>query len=90
MRWMLEDHNTLQLIAKCLELREKYLPLITELAKRRITHGMPIIRPLWYVAPDDEVTYNIDNQFMLGDDILVAPVLETNQQRASIYLLAGM
>ena len=35
----------------------------------------PIVRPLYYADPYDHKTFNIDDQFMLGNDLLIAPVV---------------
>ena len=35
--------------------------------------GLPIIRPMWYEYPQDELTYDLNHQFMFGPDILVSP-----------------
>ncbi|KAI4827124.1 hypothetical protein KUCAC02_030546 [Chaenocephalus aceratus] len=51
--------------------------------------GDPIIRPLWWIATGDETAYKIDSQFLIGDDLMVAPVLEPGKQERDIYLPAG-
>jgi hypothetical protein len=38
--------------------------------------GIPLFRPLVLNYQDDESTYNLDDEFMIGDDLLVAPVLK--------------
>jgi len=35
--------------------------------------GVPIIRPMWYEFPQDELTFDLNHQFMFGHDILVSP-----------------
>jgi alpha 1,3-glucosidase len=35
--------------------------------------GLPIVRPMWYEYPLDELTYDLNHQFMFGPDILVSP-----------------
>lgn len=35
--------------------------------------GLPIIRPMWYEFPQDEMTFDLNHQFMFGNDILVSP-----------------
>ena len=63
--------------------------VFVELAKVRVREGHPLIRPLWYEAPDDANTYAIDDQFMLGDRFLVAPVLYVAQRSRLVYLPEG-
>ena len=54
--------------------REVVLPEIKKL-RPEIRQGKPIIRPLWWRNPKDRNTFKINDQFLLGDKYLVAPVL---------------
>ena len=47
---------------------------------------MPVIRPLWMLDSQDPVNQVIDDEFMIGDEILVAPILRYKQRRRNIYL----
>jgi len=51
--------------------------------------GWPIIRPLWWLAPTDDVALRCDSQFLLGDRLLVAPVLDQGARSRDIYLPGG-
>lgn len=62
-------------------------PYIIELAKK--LDGLPIIRPLWWVNATDSVTYTIADQFMVGDEMVVAPVLDPGITSRNIYLPSG-
>ncbi len=54
------------------------------------TKGLSVIRALPMEFQEDQETYSVKNQFLLGDSILVAPINSTNQKAArSIYLPAG-
>ena len=44
---------------------------------------------MWYAAPEDKDSFKVADQFMLGDDIIVAPVVEINQRQRSVYLPPG-
>ena len=46
-------------------------------------------RPLFFLDPTDEKTYGIADQFMLGDSLLVAPVLKKGAVARDIYLPCG-
>ena len=48
--------------------------------------GWPIVRPLWWLAPTDAVALNCDSQFLLGDNLLVAPVLHAGARSRDVYL----
>ena len=51
-------------------------PILQDLAVKCTQKGSdPIVRPLYYADPYDQNTYNIDDQFMLGEDLLIAPVV---------------
>lgn len=83
------SEKTVGLTKACLALHGEHVPTIVELAKRRLSTGAPIIRPLWYLSPDDAKTYAIADQFLLGDDILVAPVLTVGVRERPVYFPAG-
>ncbi|XP_071493043.1 myogenesis-regulating glycosidase-like [Diadema antillarum] len=65
-------------------------PMLVRLAEEElIPHGKPLIRPLWWIAPDDPETFTVDSQFLVGDDLLVAPILEDRGRSRDVYLPAG-
>jgi alpha-glucosidase (family GH31 glycosyl hydrolase) len=72
-----------------LKLHEKYTPLMIELAHNAVKTGEPILRPLWWIAPNDENTYSIDDEFLVGNDLLVAPVTTEKMLKRNIYLPSG-
>ena len=72
-----------------LKLHEKYSPLIISLAQNAVKTGEPIMRPLWWLAPTDPNTFTIDDQFLLGNELLVAPVTTDNTRKRDIYLPLG-
>ena len=75
---------------KMLLLREEKIPVIRKLAKISIETGVPIIRPLWWMAPYDDTALKTDSQFLLGDTILVAPMMEPDGNSRDIYLPKGV
>ena len=46
-------------------------------------------RPVWWLDPADITALSIDDQFLLGDDVLVAPVLEEGGVKRNIYFPVG-
>ena len=74
---------------KFIELRYQLLPFFyTEFYKASVS-GIPIMRPLMLEFPDDKTTYRIDTQFMVGENILVSPVLEAGAKTRLMYLPNG-
>ncbi len=59
------------------------------LAAEAETSGAPILRHLMLVFPDDRETWDISDQFMIGDSLLVAPVTEEGATSRPVYFPAG-
>nr|XP_023679788.1 myogenesis-regulating glycosidase-like isoform X3 [Paramormyrops kingsleyae] len=84
------DDEVVQIAQRFTALHETLVaPRVLELAGEVLDTGDPIVRPLWWIATDDEAAYKIDSQFLIGDDLMVAPVLEPGKQERDIYLPAG-
>ncbi|XP_018615527.1 myogenesis-regulating glycosidase-like [Scleropages formosus] len=84
------DDKVVQIAQKFTALHETLVaPRVLELAGEVVDTGDPIIRPLWWIATHDATAYKIDSQFLIGNDLMVAPVLEPGKQERDIYLPAG-
>jgi alpha-glucosidase (family GH31 glycosyl hydrolase) len=83
------DEETQSLVRAASELHIKFSPYIYRLAEKGRSSGEPIVAPLWYHAPGDRQTFEIVDQFMLGPDVVVAPVLVKDAGARDIYLPAG-
>jgi alpha-glucosidase (family GH31 glycosyl hydrolase) len=70
-------------------LHERFADTFKESAQQSVSFGYPIIRPLWWLDPNDSVTYSIDDQFMLGDEYMVAPVVTPGARHRDVYLTNG-
>jgi alpha-D-xyloside xylohydrolase len=70
-------------------LRERLRPYI--MAQMRTAHesGMPVMRPLFLDFPADQQAWGIDDEFMLGPSLLVAPVAWYQAREREVYLPAG-
>jgi len=64
------------------------LPYIREQAAACCRTGMPFVRALCLAYPEDETACRVEDQFLMGDDLLVAPVLG-HADRRPVYLPAG-
>lgn len=77
--------STQVMLEKYIRLRHALKPYIQNLAENVTSRGVPTMRPLWYEFPDDEGAIGINDQFMLGPDLLVAPVTVQNATQRSVY-----
>ncbi len=78
-----------QRIKKAIETRYNFIKYIKSLAVESSKYGTPIIRPLFYEFEDDENTYHINDQYMLGSKILFAPILERGATGRDVYIPNG-
>ncbi|MBV9386659.1 MAG: DUF5110 domain-containing protein [Chroococcidiopsidaceae cyanobacterium CP_BM_ER_R8_30] len=78
----------LDAIRKALQLRIQLVPYLYHLSRITYETGLPLCRPLYIAYPEDEEVYQVTTQFLLGDRVLVAPVVEAGGYR-SVYLPAG-
>ncbi len=72
-----------------IELRYRLLPYLYTAFWQCARSGIPIVRPLLIPFQEDEATHALDDQFLCGDALLVAPVTDEGATRRSIYLPAG-
>ena len=77
--------EALKIFRKFTELRYSLLPYIYSLAKKACDEGIPIARPLIMEFQDDPTVRNIGNEYMLGNSLLIIPVLSGND-RVEYYL----
>jgi len=64
-------------------------PLIMDLWRRAEATGMPITRPLWLAYPNDPEAVTREQQFLLGEDVLVAPVVTDGARQRQVYFPEG-
>jgi len=77
------------IIRKYLKLRYQLLPFLYTTLEEAHRTGVPLFRPLVLNYQDDLNTQNLDDQFMVGNDLLVAPVMKPDVTRRLVYLPAG-
>ncbi len=78
------------IVRKYLELRYRLMPYIYSTFAQCAQEGTPIVRPLFMSDPTDPELRGRDDAFMLGDVILVAPVLEPGATERELYLPRGV
>jgi alpha-glucosidase len=77
------------IIRKYLKLRYALLPFLYTTLEEAHRTGVPVFRPLLLNYQDDPNTYNLDDQFMIGNDLLVTPILKPDLTHRRVYLPAG-
>ncbi len=86
--WRMPDYYK-NIARKYVKLRYRLLPfLYTAFAEAHKT-GVPVMRPLLLNYQNDANTLNLNDEFMAGSDLLVAPVLSEGQTERMVYLPAG-
>ena len=78
------------IIRKYLKLRYRLLPFLYTVLEESHRTGVPMFRPLLLNYQEDENTLGIDDEFMIGDDLLVAPILKPNLTARLVYLPSGV
>lgn len=69
-------------------MRYELMPYIYAQAKECTEKGLPMVRALFVEFPDDPGAWLIEDEYMFGDDMLVAPMLESGKSR-NVYLPGG-
>ena len=82
--WMYPE--LLPMVRAAFAWRERLVPLLYTLLWRAHAHHEPILRPLFYDFRDAPEAYAEDDSFMVGPDLLVAPVLEPGVTRRQVWL----
>jgi alpha-glucosidase len=74
---------------KMLKLRQRLLPYLYTLFEECHRTGAPILRPLLFEYPEDVATYTADDEFLLGDALLLAPITRPGIEHRHVYLPEG-
>ncbi|MEU2065031.1 glycoside hydrolase family 31 protein [Streptomyces sp. NPDC013455] len=69
--------------------RRRLMPYFMTLAHLARRTGAPYVRPLWWGAPEDRALRDCEDAFLLGDALLVAPVLDPGAGRRAVRLPRG-
>ena len=51
--------------------------------------GSPVVTPLPYEFPDDEDSFHVDDEYMLGGSLLYAPQINEGEEERTVYLPPG-
>ncbi len=76
-------------LARMVRVHTALLPVFQALADEAVARGLPMQRPLFLHFPDDARAYAVENAYLLGADLLVAPVHAASVAEWPVYLPAG-
>ena len=77
------------MLCRYLMIRQRLRPYVRRLMREAHETGMPVMRPLFFEFPDDVKCWHVEDAYMFGPDLLVAPVMEAGQEQRSVYLPAA-
>ncbi len=72
-----------------IELRYRLMPYLYSIIAQSAEYGWPIVRPLFTAEPDNSDLRSVDDCYMLGDGLLIAPVIEQGHTSRDVYLPAS-
>lgn len=73
---------------RAVELKYRIMPYVYTQAQLSSSQGWPMLRPLWFEYPDDPGAWGIEDEYLFGQDMLVAPLMEEVLER-NVYLPSG-
>lgn len=74
---------------RIIEVKYRLMPYIYAQAKQCSDKGFPMMRTLFFEYPDDPAAWLIEDEYMFGEDILVAPFMEEGTLKRNVYLPEG-
>ena len=80
------DKETLEHFARMSQIHVALAPYFKDLVREYAQCGIPVIRPLFLQYASDSKCFDIHNEYLLGSDMLVAPILEDGAMRRRVYL----
>ncbi|WP_102029228.1 glycoside hydrolase family 31 protein [Salirhabdus sp. Marseille-P4669] len=86
--WRFGEENE-SIMRKYIQMRYKWMPHLYKVFQEATKKGLPVMRPLFMEFPKDEKTYNINDQFMIGDNVLIAPILAPSVTDRAVYFPEG-
>ena len=85
-----QSPQTLAMYKKYAKLHVQFFPYFYTLVKEGKEKGIPVARSLYFHYPNDVNTIAIKDQFLLGDRVMVAPVLDSAATNRSVYFPTGV
>lgn len=86
--WSFGERN-LEILKDLVLLRERLRPYISAQMDIASKKGYPVMRPMFFEYPKDEICYTLNGQYMFGDDIIFAPIATQGATKKKVYLPEG-
>ncbi len=86
--WSFGEEN-FEILKDLILLRERLRPYLRKHMDIASEKGIPVMRPMFFDFPKDEVCYGLGEQYMFGDDILFAPIVRQGERAKKVYLPEG-
>jgi alpha-glucosidase (family GH31 glycosyl hydrolase) len=83
------DRRVLDVYRRFAQLRMRLQPYLRAQARLSVSTGKPLMRALFFEVDDDERIWDFPHQYFLGDDLVVAPVVEPGVDECSVYIPSG-
>ncbi len=83
------SESALRIIREYIRLRYRFLTYLYNLIRNSALTGVPAVRPLFYHYQEDQETYNINDQFLMGEGLMVCPVTRPGVEHRMVYLPEG-
>ena len=84
-----DDEDCMEKLARLVDIHMRLAPLLKELVAENAAKGIPVQRPLFLHNEGDETCYSIQFEYLLGPDVLVAPVWQEGKAEWEVYLPEG-
>ena len=75
---------------RAVEMKYQLMPYLLAQAKESSRHGWPMLRALFVEYPDDPASWTIDDEYLLGSSLLVAPLFDDSSTSRRVYLPPGI
>ncbi|MGH3088883.1 MAG: TIM-barrel domain-containing protein, partial [Rubrobacteraceae bacterium] len=83
------DDETMRHFSRFAKIYVAWKPYRKRLVEEHAETGLPVVRHPFIHYPNDEEVHELRHQFMVGSELMVAPVLDSNTETAEVYLPAG-
>lgn len=87
--WLYDSKRVQEIFRKSAELKYRLMPYVYAQAKECTEKGLPMLRALFVEFPNDPGAWKVDDEYLFGSQILVAPLLESGMTARTVYLPEG-